>query len=230
VDRNERNVFWRTPEVTMDERRLEEMAERLDRLEQANRAMGRACRRWRLAAGGLLLAGLVLGVAGAASTELIPRTLEAQNFVLRDTAGRMRASLGFRADGTPGFALLDEHSRVRLALDLCAEGAPAVNLYSAAGRLQAAVAVRPDGSPALGFFDGQGQVRAALDLSHDETAPGLSLYDGTGTMRAAMAIRPDQTPGLGLFDAQGNVFLSLDPDTEGNRPTARASANARAPK
>src|SRR5262249_33900525 len=134
-------IPMRTPEVTMDERQLEAMAERLDRLEQTNRAMNRACRRWRLAAGGVLPAGLGLGLAGASSTEIIPRKLEAQSFVLRDGAGRIRGSLGFRADGTPGFALLDEHSRVRLALDLCAEGAPAVNLYSAAGRLQAAVAI-----------------------------------------------------------------------------------------
>ena len=105
----------------MDEGRRDGLAESLDRLERANAAIARECRRWRLGGGGLVLAALMLGVAGASSTELLPRKLEAQNFLLRDTAGRARASLGFRADGTPGFALMDEHSRVRLALDLCAE-------------------------------------------------------------------------------------------------------------
>jgi hypothetical protein len=209
----------------MDERRIDVLEGRLQRLERANLAMGRECRRWRLGAGGLVLAGLVLGVAGADSnSDQVPRKLEAQNFVLRDATGRTRASLGFRADGTPGFALMDELSRVRLALDLCGNGAPAVNFYSAEGKLLTALAVRPDGSPALGMFDSQGQVRASLDLSHEETAPGLSLYDREGTMRAAIAVRPDQTPGLGLFDPEGEAFLSLDADSVPNRPAPRSEA------
>src|SRR4051812_37686809 len=126
--------------LAMGEVRSDELMERLERMQRANLAIVQECRRWRHAAGGLVLVALVLGVAGAASTkDVAPRTLEAQNFVLKDTSGRTRASLGFRSDGTPGFALMDERSRVRLALDLCGDGAPAVNLYGAEGRLLAAM-------------------------------------------------------------------------------------------
>ena len=86
--------------MTIDERRMDVLAGRLDQLEQANRAMARECKRWRLGGGGLLVFGLLLGVAGASSTDLIPRQLEAQNFVLKDPAGRTRASLGFRLCST----------------------------------------------------------------------------------------------------------------------------------
>jgi hypothetical protein len=210
----------------MDERRIDALTEAVEGLKQANQALSVECRRWRFGVGGVLIISLVAGAAGAGSSaDQVPQKLEAQSFVLRDPAGRTRATLGFRADGTPGFALLDEASKVRLALDICANGAPGVNLYSAEGRLLAAVAVRPDGSPAFGMFDSKGQVRASLDLSHNETAPGLSLYDNDGAMRAAIAVRPDQTPGVGLFDPDGTPFVSLDADSAPRKPVAQAGAN-----
>jgi hypothetical protein len=199
----------------MGEERNGSILVRLERLEQANLAMSRECRRWRIAGGGLLTALVVVGIAGASSSDRAPSKLEAQSFILKDAEGRTRASFGFRPDGTPGFALLDAASHVRLALDIGPDGAPGVNLYSPAGRLQAALAVRPDGAPALGLFDGQSQVRVSLDLSHGEKAPGLSLYDDSGTMRAALAVRPDQTSALGLFDGQGEAVVSLGDETKG---------------
>lgn len=208
----------------MDQAQVGALVDRLDRLERTNQTLASECRRWRRGAGAVLVVGMVLGLAGAKEIERIPRTLAAQNFVLRDEAGRVRASLGFRADGTPGFALMDEQSRVRLALDLCADGAPAVNLYDKDGTLQSALAVRPDGSPGLGFFDAQ-MVRLSLDLGPNRSAPGLSLYDREGTMRAAVAVRADDTPGVGLFDAEGEVALSIDSDTTDAR-SLNAAATA----
>ncbi len=41
------------------------VAERLDRLEAMNRAMGRECRRWRLGAGVVVLGAAVLACGGA---------------------------------------------------------------------------------------------------------------------------------------------------------------------
>jgi hypothetical protein len=208
----------------MGEERNRSILVRLERLEKANLAMSSECRRWRIAGGGLLMAAVVFGIAGASSSDRAPSKLEAQSFILKDPQGRTRASLGFRSDGTPGFALLDAASHVRLALDIGPDGAPGVNLYSPTGRLQAALAVRPDGAPALGLFDGQAQVRVSLDLSHDEKAPGLSLYDDAGTMRAALAVRPDQTSALGLFDGRGEVIVSLDHETRGKLVTPNAGA------
>ncbi len=199
------------------------VAERLDRLEAMNRAMGRECRRWRLGAGAAVLVAAVLAAGGANKEAFVPRSLEAKNFVLKDEAGRVRASLGFRQDGTPGFALMDEQSKVRLALDLATNGAPGVNLYDPSGALLAAVAVRPDGSPGLGFFDPTGKIRLSLDSGQRGEAPGLNLFDRSGTLRAAMAVRPDDTPGVGLFDDQGEIFLSLD-STHGVRKPNGAGA------
>ena len=204
--------------------------ERLDRLEKSNRELGRECRWWRRGAGGCGLVVVVLGMVGANAVEKVQKTVEAQNFVLRDAIGRVRASLGFRSDGTPGFALMDEEARVRLALDLGADGVPGVNLYGTDGQLQAALAVRPDGSPGLGFFNDGGKVRLSLDLGPQRAAPGLTLFDRAGTLRAALAVRPDQTPGLGLFDERGQVFYSIDADSMEKVARTRADAAGRRPQ
>ena len=211
----------------MSEARVDRLTDRLDRLERVNGALGRECRWWRRGAGALVLGAAVMVFGGANKESFVPRTIEAKNFVLKDELGRVRASLGFRHDGTPGFALMDELSRVRLALDLCPDGAPGVNLYDKNGGLLAAVAVRPDGSPGIGMFDGAGKVRLSLDSGQRGEAPGLSLYDRSGTMRAAVAVRPDDTPGVGLFDVQGQVFLSLD--AEHGDVAARKLARAKTP-
>src|SRR6185503_10780496 len=44
------------------------------------------------------------------------RTVEAERFVLRDARGRIGASLGWEADGTPRLALHDPSAQVRAAL------------------------------------------------------------------------------------------------------------------
>src|SRR4051794_15662444 len=153
--------------------------ERLEQLEKANRSLSLSLRRLRLGGVGAALMLSVLLLAGAAA---VTPCLEARNFVLRDEAGKMRAALAIRPDGTPGLGFLDESGRVRLSMDLGPMG-PAVNLMNGIGQPQATLAVRPDGLPGLAIFDLTGQARLSLDVT-EGGAPSLHLYGKQGQLRA----------------------------------------------
>jgi len=97
-----------------------ELARRIERLEQANR-------RWRLAALILLLGWLVLLLAGFdfAQPNLVKaRSVEAQNFVLRDADGQVRARMAIGHDG-PSLSFYDEQGKVVSSVPLKPEMRPA---------------------------------------------------------------------------------------------------------
>lgn len=97
-----------------------ELARRVERLEQANR-------RWRLAALILLLGWLVLLLPGFdfAQPNLVKaRSVEAQNFVLRDADGQVGARMAIGDDG-PSLSFYDEHGTVTSSLPPKAEMRPA---------------------------------------------------------------------------------------------------------
>ena len=171
---------------------------------------GTAARQGRLIRVGVAVALLGTGLAvGMAAGGIAPESVEAENFILRDHDGQMRAALGIRPDKSPGLGFFDESGKVRLSLDLGKGGTPGVNLYDAEGTLQAAVAIRPDKTPGLGLFNKDGKIRLSLDLD-DDGVPSVNLFDKNGRLRAAVAIRPDGTPGVGLFDNEGKVGKSFD--------------------
>ncbi|QEH32941.1 hypothetical protein OJF2_14310 [Aquisphaera giovannonii] len=191
---------------------------RLEGLEEANRSLAAECRRWRRG-GFVALAGLaVLAAAGANG---LTKVLEAEQFVLRDPAGRMRAALAIRPDGSPGLGLFDEKGRPRISMDVNPTGVAGVCLLDASGHPQAALAIRPDGTPGLGLFDPDGTPRLSLDIDA-VGRPAAHLHGDDGRLRAALAIRPDGTPGLGLFDEQGNPSAALESKPREARPQAAA--------
>ena len=97
-----------------------ELAQRIERLEQANR-------RWKLAALILLLGCLVLLLAGFdfAQPNLVKaRSVEAQSFILRDADGQIRARMAIGDDG-PRLSFFDEHGKVVSSVPLKPEMRPA---------------------------------------------------------------------------------------------------------
>jgi hypothetical protein len=181
------------------------LLERLEQLERSNETLSRSLRRLRSGFVGGAAGMAVLVLAGAAA---VAPSLEARSFVLRDEAGKMRAALAIRPDGSPGLGFLDESGRVRLSMDLGPAG-PQVNLMNGIGQPQAALAIRPDGLPGLAIFDRSGQPRLSLDVTEAGT-PAVHLNGKQGELRAALAIRDDGTPGLGLFAADGQLRGSFE--------------------
>ncbi len=97
-----------------------ELIQRMERLERGNR-------RWKLAALVLLLSCLVLLLAGFDYPQpflVKARSVEAQNFVLRDSDGQIRARMAISEDG-PRLSFFDEQGNVVSSLPLKPEIRPA---------------------------------------------------------------------------------------------------------
>ena len=150
----------------MDERL--EIARRLERLRLENY-------RLRTVGVSLLLGVVAVILMGQATSKSIANLLEARRFVLRDSRGIERASLGIEADGRVAFFILDHAGRKRVALGVTGDdGAPAVVLSDQKGNIRASLWLESDGTPALGLGDGTISNRA-VNLQVAPDGPSLSL-------------------------------------------------------
>jgi len=157
-------------EATMGDKRLEEVVKRLERLEHQ-------VRRWRRGAMALMLSAVALTTLAAA----VPRgrTVEAQKFVLKDAAGRVRAELG-PGDNNKSMALRfkDETSSPRLVLGVEDESALLV-LNDKTGRPRVGLVTLAQGAPGFTFYDTAGRARVELGVSRDGE-PRLAVRDARG--------------------------------------------------
>jgi hypothetical protein len=198
----------------MDERGLQVLSERLARVERENRRLRRI--------GAVVLAGLaavvLLGQAGPGN---VGRTVEAEQFVLRDAGGKVRAVLHTRADGSPHLDFRDAAGGARASLGLLGDVA-GLSLTDKAGNGGVVLHTQLDGRPSLTFTDRNGGRRMTLFLSHDGSSTlafsdrhrasrmvlnaidngpmGLFFYDAGGRLRSLLDIEPDGSPALALFD------------------------------
>jgi hypothetical protein len=183
----------------------EHLARRLDGLERENRRLKRL--------GTLALVGLAaLIIMGQTAPAPVANTIEAERFVLRDTAGNVRASLGLRPDGTAALGLADDTQQERALLSVTAQGLAAVELTERSGRLRAGLAVRPDGAATLALLDQADRPRVELG------ATGLTLYDRNGRRRSSMGLEPAGAPAVWLYDGEGNGRAMLAVTSDG-QPT-----------
>jgi hypothetical protein len=191
----------------MDELSIEE---RLSRLEKANRQLKIALLAVVVLAGGSLWLSKAPGVRAQAPQW--QQTIEAQGFVLRDSAGRPRAKLGVTGENWPLFQLLDDRGVQRVELSAVQDGG-VVAFADASGRPRASLGWTETG-PGVLLFDANGKTRAGLDLA--ETGPKLFLFDANGRGRAWLDLA-ETGPGLVLSDAKGRPRASLELTEKGPR-------------
>lgn len=129
----------------------------------------------------ILLAGETLRLASGHA-----RTIEAEQFVVKDSAGKVRARLGVREDGLPELVLLDRRGAVQVAL----------HIYS-------------DDAAALAFID-RDQTRVQLDSSGNGSA-SLRFADKSGQGRSTLFLSPDGTSGLNIEHNQASVLVGVKP-------------------
>ncbi|HEV3110796.1 MAG TPA: hypothetical protein VGY99_09910 [Candidatus Binataceae bacterium] len=156
----------------------EEFSGRLFRLELKFAELQRSNRRLRLIIGALLLTGGVLITMAQASSG-VSESLEARQFVLRDSSGRVRAALGLSPDGAVGLNLDDASGRTAVTLDVEANGSPGLDLYDQNGKRRAIIALAQQGTPGVGLYDPHGKLRTSLDVPAANT-PGLAFYHENG--------------------------------------------------
>jgi len=151
---------------------------RLSRLELQQAKLQRSNKHLRLMTGAvLLLCGALVTMAQTSSA--VPETLQAQQFLLRDSAGKLRGAIGVTSDGAAGFNLSDSTGRTRLTVDLAANGTPGVDLYDQDGKIRATMALGDAGEPGLGLYGPNGHLRTSLDVPKAQT-PGLAFYKDDG--------------------------------------------------
>jgi hypothetical protein len=141
---------------------------RLERLERAQRW-------WRRVAAGAVLG---LGAVALMGQKPAPRVVEAERFVLRDAAGRIRAELGVESEQSVALRFRDADSMPRLSVGT-ENGASVVVLNEQGGKVRTALVTLPHGAPALTLYDTGGKHRAELALTR-EGAPALTILDRDG--------------------------------------------------
>lgn len=159
------------------------IVQRLDRLERENRLLKRVG----IAALSTIAAVVLMGQALPSS---VAKLVEAERFLVRDTAGNPRATLGLLPDGSPSLNLIDKDGNIRMAVGMKPEGSPSLNLYDKTQTNRAVLATLPDGSPALVLFNKAGETQALLGSNfpmkmHTEDimtrpASSLVLFDKDG--------------------------------------------------
>jgi hypothetical protein len=155
-----------------------ELIKRLSRLELQQAKLQRSNKHLRMmTCAVVLLCGALLTMAETNSA--VPDTLEAQQFLLRDSTGKLRGAMGVTSDGAVGLNLSDPSGRTRVTVDLASNGTPGVDLYDQDGKVRATMALGDAGQPGLGLYGPNGHLRTSLDVPAPKT-PGLAFYKDDG--------------------------------------------------
>ena len=147
-------------------------------LERKQADLQRTNRRLESVTGMLLLVSGALALMGQTGSRQ-PQSLEAEQFVLRGSDGKVRGAMGITPDGAVGVNLADVKGRTRITLDVAADGSPGLDFSDPQGKLRATFALGPIGTPGLGLYDANGKLRTSLDVPAPNT-PGLAFYEQGG--------------------------------------------------
>lgn len=170
------------------DRRLAALEAQRDRLRWTVRIMGAAFGAIAIAFAFVLLAR---GDGGA----LVTRSLFAEEVVLRDAEGIVRAHLGVDADGRTQFSLSDRDARARIRLTVLPDGSPGMTISDADSRPRAVLGYLPDGTTSLVLADAYGTSRAVVGLEPDGATHAL-FADETGAIRTLVGVAADGVPAV----------------------------------
>ena len=178
-----------------DRRDFIELQDRLSRLEKQNRR----CKQLGVAA--LLVVVSLIGMAQAPSS----KTVEANEFILRDGSGNVRARLSMNESRSgPEMVLLDEKGRSRIKLEGFNESlyGGSVTVFNSQGQLR-------------GLFTGRDN-GGGISLLNSEGHPGTTLFPGD--VWVAGGIRLEDDDGFAAWLGRTNLLY------EGEAHTASAAS------
>ncbi len=179
---------------------LDTLRQRLDRLE-------RESRRLKVTGAALLLALAVVGSMGQVLPKAVPKVVEAEQFVVREQNGNLRASLGV-AGVASALTLFDQNGKLYATLGGRGDSTPHLELYAQTGPARASLGIL-DGRPALIHRNESGKLEATASLSIGwGGVPALMLDDQNGKLRAALSVQANG-PSLDLFDEKENTRAVL---------------------
>jgi hypothetical protein len=153
--------------------------------------------------------GLIAVSAEAPKEPVVRDVVEAKKFVLRDDAGKVRATLSMEGGG-PSLRLYDENERRRavVAVGKMRDGksyGPVVGVFGEDGKLSMQMSV-VNSVPMLFIRDADDKLRAFFNVY--EGRPGISLLGDDEKSRITM-IADKETPTLALLGGNGKPRISL---------------------
>ena len=183
----------------MNEPTIETVARRLDRVERENRLLKRAA----VVALAVISAAVLMGQA----TESKPTTaLEAERFVLKDSAGKTRAVWGPSQAGGYSLGFFDAAGRGRLVLGVDDAG-PNIGFMDANQTSRIILTITLKGYPALGLLDANGKTRAELAI--DGEGPNLSFFGAEQKLLRAKLALSGRDPILAFMNSDGKPSMGL---------------------
>jgi hypothetical protein len=142
------------------------LIERLERLERSHRRL----KAW---AACLLVVAATVAVMGQARPG--PQTIEAQEFLVKDPAGTVRARLGAYPTGA------------------------SLNLFHEAGRATLMVSANKAQGTHLSLADSSGRIKGLVVLNQESVGVYLSPVDATGPPKSPRVVFEVQNQGMGGF-------------------------------
>jgi len=153
---------------------LDGLKTRIDRLERQNRSVKRLT---------IVLFFVIIAivVTGIAVPRHVAKNVDAERFVLRESNGKMRASLAFAKKGVPALKFYDVNGNVAIVMGVVSDGGPMM-------------AFNKDGKPRA-WLKGGGQ------------NPAFTLHDKMGDIRVILQLDPKSgEPGLHLINEKGHIL------------------------
>jgi hypothetical protein len=177
-----------------DDKRIEALQRRVDKLELENR-------RWGIIVA-VVIAGISLGIfiVGRASRPV--ESIRTRSVLLADKDGLVRASLALGEGDQPVLAFMDRNQRVRLTIGLTPAEQPQVALAGTNEKSRLRILLPSDNTVSIVAADRDGVDRAWLGLDRAGMA-GLTLYGPEGRMEAALSSMGGSFAGLSFFGRRG---------------------------
>lgn len=174
------------------------MIQRLEQLEVENKKLKRQGTMMLLFTAILLGIGvaLVYTAARRGMPGLVPDVIEAKEFVLRDSEGRVRGVWGQDDQGAIRLVLQDHASANSIKLNLLDDGSSGLTFSDSAGTPRLVVAVLPDHTVNFVMADHRGVARTVLGLNPNGSS-SLVFADQGGTTRTGVGV-----------DARGRSMIS----------------------
>jgi hypothetical protein len=176
-------------------------------------ALERQNRRLRIAA--VLVPFLLLGGFLFRSEAQMPTVLKGEELRIIDAAGKTRALMGVKTDGSVGLGFSDPEGKRVASLDVTAAGIT-LSMGGEGAKSRLVLDADATGNATFKVADANQKPRCAIGMS----AAGdtfLSLHDAQGTVRQALVVQssaPESPATINLFDPAGKqIFLAPRPPT-----------------
>jgi hypothetical protein len=202
----------------MEKPNLDDLMQRVDLLERANR-----CLRWVCIS--IVVGAVALVVVGGKLVHFRPG-FEAERFVLRDRDGKARGAFALAPDGSPRLVLSDTRGKDLITLQAMPDDTAAVMLFSR-GHTRVSMTATPHGSAVLNFIDSPHGTSSGFYLAPDGTlalgfkgmsrsmdlslkpdgAAKLTFEDPDGKSRGGFGVTADGTAEMLFRDQDGNVVF-----------------------